>query len=333
MIAPHTTTRAPEVPFEPNGSKGTLQGGYRLADRLFQGLCLASGVLVLVVLGLILLSTGNEAMPAFRHEGLGFLTSKVWDPARGQFGALAFVYGTLVAAAIALVIAVPVSIGMALFIVEIAPRKLRTPVVYLVDLLAAVPSVVYGLWGILVLGPHIGTVYGGISRAVDGVPLLGTVFSGASGRSLMTAGIILAIMITPIVTSISKEVFATVPADQKEGALALGATRFEMIRGAVFPYGRTGLVGAVMLGLGRAMGETIAVALVIGSVPAIRAHLFEPGDAMAAVIANQFGEAAGTHRAALIGLGVVLFVMTVIINVLARHITGRADRRLAGGAR
>jgi phosphate transport system permease protein len=147
----------------------------------------------------------------------------------------------------------------------------------------------------------------------------------------MTAGIILAIMITPIVTSISKEVFATVPRDQKEAAWGLGATRFEMIRGAVFPYSRNGLVGAVMLGLGRAMGETIAVALVIGSVPAISAHLFEPGDAMAAVIANQFGEATGTHRAALIGLGVVLFVMTVIVNVLARKVTGRADRRLAGG--
>jgi phosphate transport system permease protein len=274
---------------------------------------LASGLLVLVVLGLILLSTSNEAMPAFREEGFRFLTSDVWDPATGRFGALPFIYGTLVVSAIALVIAVPVSIGLALFITEIAPKRLGTPVVYLIDLLAAVPSVVYGLWGVLVFGPEIGKL------------------SGGSGRSYMTAGIILAIMITPIVTSISKEVFATVPRDQKEAAYGLGATRFEMIRGAVLPYGRTGLVGAVMLGLGRAMGETIAVALVIGSSPAIRAHLFEPGDAMAAVVANQFGEAAGTHRAALIGLGVVLFVMTVIVNVAARKITSRADRRLAGG--
>ena len=276
---------------------------------MFSAVCLASGLMVLVVLGLILISTSHEAMPVFRQEGLRFLTSSQWDIPGNHFGALAFIYGTLVASVIALIIAVPISLGLALFLTELAPRKLRTPVVFLIDLLAAIPSVVYGLWGILVFAPWLG------------------------GRSFMTAGIILAIMITPIVTSISKEVFATVPRDQKEAAWGLGATRFEMIRGAVFPYSRNGLVGAVMLGLGRAMGETIAVALVIGSVPAIRAQLFEPGDAMAAVIANQFGEATGTHRAALIGLGVVLFLMTVIINILARTVTGRADRRLSGAKR
>lgn len=312
--------------------KSLLHGGARRADRLFSWLCLASGLLVLVVLGLILLSTGNEAMPAFREEGLGFLTSKVWNPAAGQFGALAFIYGTLVASAIALIIAVPISFGLALFITEIAPKKLRTPVVYIMDLLAAVPSVVYGLWGIAVFGREIAKVYDDVSRTFDGIPVLGNVLHGANGRSFMTAGIILAIMITPIVTSISREVFATVPRDQKEAAWGLGATRFEMIRGAILPYSRNGLVGAVMLGLGRAMGETIAVALVIGSVPSIRASLFESGDAMAAVVANQFGEATGTHRAALIGLGVVLFVMTVIVNVLARKVASRSERRLGGKA-
>ncbi|HEY0398324.1 MAG TPA: phosphate ABC transporter permease subunit PstC [Acidimicrobiia bacterium] len=304
-----------------------------MADQTFRWLCLASGLLVLVVLGLILVSTSNEAMPAFRQEGLRFLTSKVWDPAGGHFGALAFIYGTLVVSAIALVIAVPVSIGLALFISELAPARLRTPVVYIVDLLAAIPSVVYGLWGILVFGPEIAKLYERISSGFNGIPLLATVFHGSSQKSFMTAGIILAVMITPIVTSISREVFNTVPRDQKEAALGLGATRFEMIRGAVLPYSRTGLVGAVMLGLGRAMGETIAVALVIGSAPAVRAQLFEPGDAMAAVVANQFGEATGTHRAALIGLGVVLFLMTVIVNLLARKVTSRADRRRAGGKR
>jgi phosphate transport system permease protein len=326
LIAPPSTTR-PAV-----AAKGPLQSGSRRADQLFSWLCLGSGLLVLVVLGLILVSTGNEAMPAFREEGLGFLTSKVWNPAAGQFGALAFIYGTLVASAIALVIAVPISFGLALFIAEIAPKRLRTPVVYIMDLLAAVPSVVYGLWGIAVFGPEIAKVYDDVSRTVDGIPVLGNVLHGANGRSFMTAGIILAVMITPIVTSISREVFATVPRDQKEAAWGLGATRFEMIRGAILPYSRNGLVGAVMLGLGRAMGETIAVALVIGSVPAIRASLFESGDAMAAVVANQFGEATGTHRAALIGLGVVLFVMTVIVNVLARKVTGRSERRLGGKA-
>jgi phosphate transport system permease protein len=300
---------------------------------MFSWVCLGAGLLVLIILGLILLSTGKEALPAFREEGLGFLTSKVWNPPAGQFGALAFIYGTLVASAVALVIAVPISIGLALFITELAPKKFRTPVVYLIDLLAAIPSVVYGLWGYLVFGPAIAEIYEDVTRIFDPMPVLGTILSGASQKSFMTAGIILAIMITPIVTSITREVFNTVPTDQKEAALGLGATRWEMIRGAVFPYSRTGVVGAVMLGLGRAMGETIAVALVIGSTPAIRAQLFEPGDAMAAVVANQFGEATGTHRAALIGLGVVLFVMTVLVNLGARRITSRADRRLAGGKR
>ena len=329
MIAP--PRQADVDPISAGALKGPLQGGSRLADRTFRYLCLTAGLLVLIVLGLILVSTGNQAMPAFREEGFGFLTNDVWNPPAGEFGALPFIYGTLVVAVIALVIAVPISLGLALFITELAPKKLRTLVVYLIDLLAAVPSVVYGLWGILVFGEEIKDVFASVSRFFGDFPVLGGLFHGASGRSLMTAGIILAIMITPIVTSISREVFATVPRDQKEAAYGLGATRFEMIRGAVFPYSRTGLVGAVMLGLGRAMGETIAVALVIGSSPAITAHLFEPGDAMAAVVANQFGEAAGTHRASLIGLGVVLFIMTVIVNVLARKITGRADRRLAGG--
>ncbi|HEV3365299.1 MAG TPA: phosphate ABC transporter permease subunit PstC [Acidimicrobiia bacterium] len=329
MIAPPRHTDVD--PISEGAHKGPLQGGSRLADQTFRYLCLAAGLLVLVVLGLILISTGNEAMPAFREEGFGFLTNDVWNPPAGQFGALPFIYGTLVVAVIALVIAVPISLGLALFITELAPKKLRTPVVYLIDLLAAVPSVVYGLWGVLVFGDEIKSLFHSISRFFGDFPVLGGLFHGGSGRSFMTAGIILAIMITPIVTSISREVFSTVPRDQKEAAYGLGATRFEMIRGAVFPYSRTGLVGAVMLGLGRAMGETIAVALVIGSSPAITAHLFEPGDAMAAVVANQFGEAGGTHRASLIGLGVVLFVMTVIVNVLARKVTGRADRRLAGG--
>lgn len=331
MIAP-PIRREPEAAPEDH-PKGPLHGGSQLADRLFSWLCLGAGLLVLVVLALILFSTSHEAMPAFREEGHRFITSKVWDPARGNFGALAFIYGTLVSSAIALLIAVPVSIGLALFITELAPPKLRTPVVYLIDLLAAVPSVVYGLWGLLVFGKAIAGLYADVSDLFDPIPILGNVLKGANQASLMTAGIILAIMITPIVTSITREVFNTVPRDQKEAALGLGATRWEMIRGAVLPYSRTGIVGAVMLGLGRAMGETIAVALVIGATPAIRAQLFEPGYSMAAVVANEFGDATGNYRAALIGLGVVLFVMTVIVNLLARYITGRADRRLAGGKR
>jgi len=294
------------------------------ADRAFRAVTLVSGLTVLVVLVLIVVSTTREAMPAFREEGLGFLTSDRWAPNVDAFGALPFIYGTLTISAIALLIAVPVSIGIALFLSEVAPRWLRRPVSYAVDLLAAVPSVVFGLWGLLVLAPALTGVYGSISRATDGVPVVGTLFGPpVNGKSYFTAGIVLAMMISPIITSLVREVFDTVPRAQKEAALALGATRWEMIRQAVFPHSRAGMVGAVMLGLGRAMGETIAAALVIGSSPQITARLFGAGDAMAAVIANQFGEAGGTHRSALIGLGVVLFGVTVLVNVAAQTVVRR----------
>jgi phosphate transport system permease protein len=188
-----------------------------------------------------------------------------------------------------------------------------------------VPSVVWGLWGILVFAPWIQHIYTSIGSAVTGIPVLENLFGPpTSGASFFTAGIILAFMITPIVTSLSREVIATVPAIDKEGAYALGATRLEMITGAVWPHSKGGIVGAVLLGLGRAMGETIAAALVIGSSATITSHLFAPGDSMPAVIANQFGEASGTFRAALIGLGVLLFAFTIIINIIARAIVGRS---------
>jgi phosphate transport system permease protein len=288
---------------------------------------LLCGALVLAILALIAVSMTQEAWPAFRSQGLGFVLSSRWAPNDEKFGALAFVYGTLVASAIALVIAVPVSIGIALFLSELAPRRVRRKVSYLVDLLAAIPSVVYGLWGVLVLAPFLVHPYEAVARATASVPVLSTLFAGpANGKSLFTAGLILAMMVTPIITAITREIFDTVPAGQKEAALALGATRWEMIRGAVFPHSRNGVVGAVMLGLGRAMGETIAVALVIGSSPQITAHLFSSGDNLAAVVANQFGEAGGVHRSALVGLGVVLFGMTILVNVLARTIVNGGFR-------
>ncbi len=302
----------------------------RRGDAAFRFIAFAAGFTVLAILGLIAFSTTKEAWPAFREEGLGFLTSSTWIPAEDKFGALAFIYGTVLSSLIALVLAVPVSLGIALYANEAAPRRLRKPVVYVMDLLAAIPSVVYGLWGIIVLAPAIQPVYKSINGAVGDVPVIGWFFNGESGRSYMTAGIILAIMITPIVTSLSREVIATVPSAQREAAYGMGATRWEMIRAAVLPWSRGGIVGSVMLGLGRAMGETIAVALVIGSQAQITTHLFEAGDSMAAVIVNQFGEASGTHRAALIGLGVVLFGVTIIVNVSARSIVGRFDRRSRG---
>jgi phosphate transport system permease protein len=301
-----------------------------VADRGFQYLALGCGLLVLVILALIAVSMITKAWPVFRDQPGTFFFSKTWDPAHNKYGALAFAYGTIVTSAIAIVVGVPVSVGIALLLTEVAPQWLRTPVIYLIDLLAAVPSVVFGLWGLLVLRGPLDNRYADLNNWFKHIPVLNTLFSGGGheGTSLMTAGLILALMITPIVTSLSREVFATVPVAQKEGALALGATRWEMIRSSVLGWGRSGVVGAVMLGLGRAMGETIAVALLVGSSAQITGHLFRPGDTMAGVIANQFGEASGVFRSALIALGVVLFAITILVNLGARAILNRSERQM-----
>src|SRR6516225_9474396 len=299
-------------------------------DRTFHIITLAAGLLVLVILVLIAVSTTQQAAPWFKAEGWGIF-GKTWNPPSNQFGALAFIYGTAITAAIAIIMSVPVSVGIALLLTEVVPYRWARPIVYVIDLLAVVPSVVWGLWGILVFAPWIGKIYNNIGSAVKGVPVLGALFGPpTSGASFFTAGVILAFMITPIVTSLSREVIATVPTIDKEGAYALGATRWEMIMGAVWPHSQGGVVGAVLLGLGRAMGETIAVALVIGSSAVITSHLFAPGYNMSAVIANQFGEATGVFRAALFGIGVLLFVFTIIINVLARGVVERSARRKRG---
>jgi phosphate transport system permease protein len=301
-----------------------------LADRGFQWLALAAGLLVLVILVLIAVSTSQQASSWFSTEGIKIF-STTWDQAANEFGALPFIYGTAITAIIALVISVPVSIGIALLLTEVVARRWARPIVYIVDLLAVVPSVVWGLWGILVFAPWVQHIYASIGSAVNGIPVLGSLFGPpTSGASFFTAGIILAFMITPIVTSLSREVIATVPSIDREGAYALGATRWEMIRGVVWPHSQGGVVGAVLLGLGRAVGETIAAALVIGSSPVITSRLFSTGYNMPAVIANQFGEASGVFRAALIGLGVLLFAFTIIINVIARAIVNRSAERKRG---
>ena len=318
---------------EKPGRGGGLSGKRPLGDRGFQWLALTAGLLVLLVLVLIALTTTRQAAPWFGTEGLTGIFSRTWDPAHGTYGALAFMYGTLITSAIALVIAVPVSIGVALLLTQVVHRRVARPVIYVIDLLAVVPSVVFGLWGILVLAPWISGVYRSVASAVKGIPVLGSLFGPpTSGASFFTAGLILAVMITPIVTSLSREVIETVPVLEKEGAYALGATRHEVITGVVWPHSRGGIIGAVLLGLGRAMGETIAAALVIGSSATITSHLFMPGDSMPAVIANEFGEASGVHRAALMGLGVVLFIITIVVNLLARMTVARSARR-SGGAR
>ena len=324
------STAAQADPAAPAGSASPLAHRRPLGDRVFQILAAAAGVLVLVILALIAISTSQQASSWFSTEGWKIFTVD-WNPATNSFGAMSFVYGTVITAAIAIILSVPVSVGLALLLTEVVPRRWARPIVYVVDLLAVVPSVVWGLWGILVFAPWLFHIYTSIASSVKGIPVLDALFGQpVSGASFFTCGIILAFMITPIVTSLSREVFATVPAIDKEGAYALGATRLEMIRGAVWPHSQGGVVGAVLLGLGRAMGETIAAALVIGSSPVITSHLFAAGYDMPAVIANQFGEASGEFRAALIGLGVMLFVITIVVNLIARGVVERSARRKRG---
>jgi phosphate transport system permease protein len=295
-------------------------------DRAFSGLAVGAGLLVLVILAAIALFTTKEAWPAFVQMGLGFFFSTTWNPAAGEFGAGALIYGTLVVSLIALVLAVPLSVGIALFSTEMAGRRLKGPLSMTMDLLAAIPSVIYGLWAVMALGAFLEGRYGTIADSV-GQWLFFDLFLGppVRGRSIMTTGIVLAVMIIPIVTSLSREVILTVPSAQREAALALGATRWEMIRGAIIPWSRGGITGAVMLGLGRAMGETIAVALIIGNSAQVSTKLFGPADAMAGLIANQWGESSGVHRSALIGLGAALFVITIAVNLIAQKIISRFD--------
>jgi len=323
------STAAQADPAAPAGSASPLAHRRPLGDRIFQILAAAAGVLVLVILALIAISTSQQAASWFATGWKIFTVD--WNPATNSFGAMSFVYGTVITAAIAIILSVPISVAVALLLTEVVPPRWGRPIVYVVDLLAVVPSVVWGLWGILVFAPWLQNIYTSVASGVKGIPVLDALFGApVSGASFFTCGLILAFMITPIVTSLSREVIATVPAIDKEGAYALGATRWEMITGAVWPHSQGGVVGAVLLGLGRAMGETIAAALVIGSSPVITSHLFAAGYSMPAVIANQFGEASGTFRSALIGLGVLLFAITIVINLLARGVVERSARRKRG---
>ncbi|HEV3225514.1 MAG TPA: phosphate ABC transporter permease subunit PstC [Acidimicrobiales bacterium] len=309
----------------------TTSGQGTAADRTFRFIALAAGLMVLFILGAIAVSTTQKAWPAFAKAGLSYVFSDHWDPNAAKFGALAFIYGTFVVSIIAVVVAVPVSVGIALFVTEVAPRRVRGAITTVMDLLAAVPSVVFGLWGFLVLRPQLKDLYNWIADHVSSVPVLHTIFGPSlSGQSFMTAGLIVALMIVPIITSITREVFLTVPRNDKDGALALGATRWEMIKGVVLPHSSGGITGAVMLGLGRAMGETIAIALVIGASPQIVGNLFAQGEAMPSVIARNLNESSGDYQAALIGLGVTLFVLTIAINIAARRLVSTFDRALKG---
>ena len=302
------------------------------SDRIYRtvltGLSLALPALILAILGVLFVSS----LPALRRFGPSFLWTSTWDPVAEVYGAAPMVFGTLASSLLALLIAVPLALGVAVFLTEFSPRWLRQPVAFLVELLAAIPSVVYGLWGIFILIPFLRSYVVPPLKAVLGwTPFLQGVFYG---NSLLAGGIILAIMIVPYIAAVSREVLLAVPTSQREAALAMGATRWEAVRSAVLPYGRAGLIGAVILGLGRALGETMAVTMVIGNRHDIGVSVLQPAYTMAAAIANEFNEATTTmYRSALFEVGLVLFVLTVVVNAIARILIWRVARGTAVGSR
>ena len=301
--------------------------GSAIGDTIYRWLITAFALCIPILLVFIALEVGTAAWPALERFGLGFLTSSEWDPPHNVFGAAPAIYGTIVSSILALVIATPLALGVAIFLSEFAPVWLRQPVAFLVDLLAAIPSVVYGLWGIFVLLPLLRQH---VMPFLAGLPGLGRLplFQGpAYGSSMLAAGLILAIMVLPFISAVSREVLMAVPRSQREAALALGATKWEMIADAVVPYARSGIVGGIILGLGRALGETMAVTMLIGNVHQISASLFAPGYTMASLIANEFAEATGAlHVSALMAVGAVLFVVTLIVNAIARWLVWRVSR-------
>jgi phosphate transport system permease protein len=321
-------------------SKGTPPAWRRsrLGDLLFKGITVMMAVGLIVLLCLLLYELGTGSARAFGAFGLRFVTGRNWNPVFGreQFGALPFIFGTLVTSAIAIVLAVPVAVGLALLLNEVKKGWIRDPLAVFVDLLAAIPSVVYGLWGLFIMKPVFDhTVEPFLTDTIGRVPGIGLLFRGnPNGGDLFTAGVILAIMILPIVTAVTREVVAVVPRELREGALALGATRYETMRIAVLPYARSGIVGATMLGLGRALGETIAVSMLVGNGLGIGSSLFRPGYTIPAVIANEFREATGVgvHRSALLALALLLVVIAFIMAALSRLLVRRTAKLVSGAA-
>lgn len=313
------------APAEP-GPLPLLKTGYsHIADRIFSGAMLACGLSVLAIVALIIFQLVTKSNLSWHSFGWKFFFSSDWDPVNEQFGAWPFVYGTIVSSLVALALAVPLAVGVAVFITEMAPRWIRGALAFTTELLAAIPSVIYGLWAIFVLVPIL-RIY------VE--PFLGRyfgwtgLFEGAPyGIGMLAAGIILAIMVVPIISSITREVMTAVPQQQREAVLALGATRWEMIRVGVLRNARAGILGGVILGLGRALGETMAVTMVIGNRPEIAHSLFAPSYTMASVIANEFSEATGdVYLSALVEVGLALFIVTIIVNILAQLLVWTVTR-------
>jgi phosphate transport system permease protein len=318
----------------------------RFGDALFHGLTRAAAILVLVTLSAVIIALIKGSMPALRAFGLNFLTEERWNPVTERFGALAPVYGTLVTSFIAMLIAVPLGLLIALFLTELCPMWLRRPIGIAIELLAGIPSIIYGIWGLFVFAPFLQdtlqpflivfapflqrTLQPALINGFEGVPGLSVLFEGPPyGIGLLTAGLILAIMVLPIITSISRDVFEAVPAVLKEAAYGVGCTMWEVVCHVVLPFGRVGVIGGVMLGLGRALGETMAVTFVIGNAHRVSASILAPGTTISATIANEFTEAVGDlYTSALIALGLILFVITFIVLAAARLLLLRLEKRV-----
>lgn len=300
------------------------------ADRIFQLITAGAAWLVLILLGSIALSMAWGGRLAFQTFGWRFITSSDWDAVGGHFGALVPIYGTLVTSAIALVIAVPVSIGIALFLTDIAPRWTRGPIAIAIELLAAIPSIIYGMWGLFMFAPFMAAhVEPWLGDHLGNKPLIGSLFSGPPiGIGMLTAGIVLGIMVIPFIAAVAREVFSAVPAPLRESAVALGSTRWEILSRVTLPYTRSAIIGAIFLGLGRALGETMAVTFVLGNAHDLSSSLLMPSNSIAAAIANEFTEAdTDLYRSSLIALGFLLFIVTLVVLSIAKLLLLRMNRQ------
>jgi len=312
-------------------SRAAILKRLRVSDIAFRLITRGAALLVLALLSGVILALVIGSVPALRTFGFDFVASKVWNPVTEQFGALAPIYGTLVTSIIAMVIAVPVGVMIAFFLTELCPLWLRRPIAIAIELLAGIPSIIYGIWGLFVFAPFVQKhIQPFLIDTFDGVPLLGSLFEGPPyGIGMLTAGFILAIMVLPFITAISRDVFDAVPAVLKEAAYGLGCTTWEVFKSVIVPYARVGVIGGVMLGLGRALGETMAVTFVIGNAHKVSASILAPGTTISASIANEFTEAVGDlYTSSLIALGLILFVITFIVLTAARLMLARIEKKI-----
>ncbi|QAY95414.1 phosphate ABC transporter permease subunit PstC [Methylovirgula ligni] len=319
-----------QVAYEDAARRARALSGFKFRDTTFHWLTFGAAVAVLLILGGVIASLIYGSLPAIRAFGLGFLVSNVWNPATDHYGALAAVYGTVVTSFIAMIIAVPIGLGVAIFLTELCPHALRRPIGTAIELLAGIPSIIYGIWGLFVLGPFLQQyIQPALIKAFANIPVLSTLFAGPPyGIGLLTAGLILAIMVLPFVSAVARDVFDTVPPLLKEAGYGMGYTTWEVIRNIVIPYTRVGVLGGVMLGLGRALGETMAVTFVIGNADVIPTSLLAPGTTISAAIANEFTEAVGDlYTSSLIELGLILFVITFIVLAISRFMLMRLERQ------